>query len=783
MIRAIQCSTVMAWAVLGLAPLAVTAATKQEVPSLAMQPGMSLESALAALNAHGYRIVYSNALVLSEMRLLEAPRATRIDDLLREILTPWNLAAINDANGDWLIVKSKTRAAVPATPPAAATAETLEIIDVTASRFGLATSAGSSVFLDRKDVERIPHLGDDSVRMLKLLPGVTGGDYSAQLNIRGGRRDETMLVIDGVEIHNGFHFRDLDSALSVLDTHLVQGIDFITGGMTADYGDYMSGVVDLTTFQPRPEDETRSMLGISFVSAYGRTGGNFAEGRGSWLVAARRGYLDLVLKHSQSDDERLTPRFSDVFASVKYDFSADTSLSAHALLGDDDLVLISHSDDPVDSAGTGQSGHFWVTLDHAFNDAWRARTLLTVASMEQTRDSTGTELDERDGTVLGDFDFSFLDFRQDWSWNASDSHLMRFGFNAGRHEASYDYHLVGHVINPSVPNGVIDILRDTDMDVTGTRIGAYGSWRSRLTDALTVEAGARWDTFQYPGDLSFEEVSPRINVVYAIGASGELRAAWSVVHQPQGIDALQVEDGITDFFGPERSVQSVLSYTHRFARGISARMDVYNKEYSNLRPRFENALDSFELIPEASIDRIRIDAAEAEARGVEVSVRREADRGFAGWAAASFARARDLVSGKWVSRSWEQELTFSFGTSWTGELWSFNLAGLYHTGAPTTTLSSAMVPGPEGDVAVVVPGAWNAARLGPYMRFDLRVNRDVRIRSGRFSYYLEVMNLLDAENPCCIEDFRLNPRNTSEVLVEESYWLPRLPSLGFQWEF
>ncbi|MFL6549319.1 MAG: TonB-dependent receptor plug domain-containing protein, partial [Povalibacter sp.] len=208
---------------------------------MAFRPGMTLEAALATLNAQGYRIVYSSALVRDNMRLQEAPQATRIDDLLREILTPWNLAAINDTNGDWLIVKNKAPNAVPATTWTLPAATGLEIVDVTASRFGLATTAGSAVFLDRKDVDRIPHLADDSVRMLKLLPGVTGGDYSAQLNIRGGRRDETMLLIDGAEIHNGFHFRDLDGALSVLDTHLVQGIDFITGGMTADYGDYMSG--------------------------------------------------------------------------------------------------------------------------------------------------------------------------------------------------------------------------------------------------------------------------------------------------------------------------------------------------------------------------------------------------------------------------------------------------------------------------------------------------------------------------------------------------------------
>jgi len=69
-----------------------------------MRAGASLESVLAALNARGYRIVYSTALVQPSMTLRETPTSTRIDELLREILAPWNLRAVHAANGDWLIV-------------------------------------------------------------------------------------------------------------------------------------------------------------------------------------------------------------------------------------------------------------------------------------------------------------------------------------------------------------------------------------------------------------------------------------------------------------------------------------------------------------------------------------------------------------------------------------------------------------------------------------------------------------------------------------------------------
>ncbi len=57
--------------------------------------------------------------------------------------------------------------------------------------------------------------------------------------------------------------------------------------------------------------------------------------------------------------------------------------------------------------------------------------------------------------------------------------------------------------------------------------------------------------------------------------------------------------------------------------------------------------------------------------------------------------------------------------------------------------------------------------------------------NSRLSFYLEVTNLLNSKNECCIEDFHLEQdRNGSVVLVKETgNWLPMLPSFGFQWEF
>ena len=308
--------------------------------SVPMRAGATLESVLAALNARGFRIVYSSALVQPTMTLREVPTATRIDELLREILTPWNLRAVHAANGDWLIVSY----AVPATTAEVSIVEdrveSIDTIDVTASRVRLATAGASETFLIGRTCSACRTSPMTPCECSRCCPGSPVVTTRAALNIRGGRREEALLTIDGAEIHNAFHFRDLDGALSVLDTNLVQGIDFTTGGMTAEYGDFMSGVVDLQSRLPSADDEYRNGVGVSFVSLYGRTSGTFADDRGSWQVSARRGFLDVLMERVVDDDEQLTPRYTDVFAATNFEISDRSSVSARLLLSDDDLKMV-----------------------------------------------------------------------------------------------------------------------------------------------------------------------------------------------------------------------------------------------------------------------------------------------------------------------------------------------------------------------------------------------------------------------------------------------------------
>jgi hypothetical protein len=79
-----------------------------EIPLYA---GATVESVLQALIEKGFRIKYSSEQVLPTMTLLERPKSTRIDMLLREILAPYDLHADHTPYGEWKVKPKKKKPA------------------------------------------------------------------------------------------------------------------------------------------------------------------------------------------------------------------------------------------------------------------------------------------------------------------------------------------------------------------------------------------------------------------------------------------------------------------------------------------------------------------------------------------------------------------------------------------------------------------------------------------------------------------------------------------------
>ncbi len=77
----------------------------------------------------------------------------------------------------------------------------------------------------------------------------TGGDYSGGLHIRGGRSDEVVYIVDGVNTNDPV----VNRRGITLDKSAIEEMSVISGGFNAEYGEAMSGVVNVVTKEGRKD--------------------------------------------------------------------------------------------------------------------------------------------------------------------------------------------------------------------------------------------------------------------------------------------------------------------------------------------------------------------------------------------------------------------------------------------------------------------------------------------------------------------------------------------------
>ena len=752
---------------------------------------MSLIEAIKSTTRAGAEISYSTQLVKDWMRVRENPDSTDPVEALREALAAYELGLEEGRNGGWLVVKSPRPEpqAVPPEPqpeetPAPPEPDRLEEIVIVASRHSMYDQgAVADHFLTSDEIRRLPHLADDAVRALHRLPGVAATDFSAPFNLRGGAIDEVKIVVDGVELVEPYHMQTLFSPLSIIDPGIIGQAEVLSGGFTADYGNHMSGVINIGS--GIPDGPAAHEVGVSFVSAFARSQGQFDDGRGSWFVSARRGYLDLVAEEVVADGEELEPRFADLFAKLSWDLSDAATVSLQTLIADDDVEFVDTLEGE-DSHEDSESQYVSISLDAGLGEKIESKTVLFGGNVET--DQVGSHLvpDERDINRRYSNRLRYVGLATNWNLNLSPRHVLRAGARYRDLEADYDYELVSIRRTDFVNNGApVFISRDIETAPEGDDIGLWGTYRLRLTEQLVAEAGLRWDQQDYADAGRDDQVSPRLHLLYDATDQLSIRAAWGYFYQPHAIHDLQVEDDDLNFYDAERAEHRVLGLRYALASGIELQMDIYDKHYDDVRPRYENVLDAYEFAPESNFDRRLVDPESGRAYGAELTLRQRSGEKLDWWASYTWSRATDRIDGDDIPRSWDQRNALTANVVWRPGKWTLSAVGRYHSGWPRTPLIASPVRDDNGSVVglQVDLSQRNTLDFDDYWRLDLRASRRVPLQRGSFEYYFELFNVFDATNQCCTSNHEL--RIQPEVSVSPTFdeFLPRFPSFGFIWRF
>lgn len=667
----------------------------------------------------------------------------------------------------------------------------LDAIIVTPSRISLLRDDPiAALDFDRREIFSLPHFGDDIFRALTLLPGVTGEESSARFNIRGSRADEVLVLLDHVELFEPYHLKDFGSPISIIPPRTLREVNLITGGFPVQYGDRMSGVLEMSSEQP---ERNRTLLGVGLLNTEIGTSGIFGGGRGQWLGSARRSHLDLALDLL---DIREQPKYWGGLGKVDYSVGPRHRLTAQFLYTDDSLDFsnLDPGDQRENFLTSYNNTYAWAKHQWILGSDLFAETTVSHGLVERDRRGAEDELATGDeGLFFSLFDrreLRVLSLKQDWSYQATPSHYLRFGFETRRIDTFFDYMNARELDDPledirfEPRTGTRRFLQS----LRGDQLSAYWSDRWRASEQLVLEFGVRYDEQDLTDD---KDVSPRFNLVWALSEKSTLRAAWGYFYQSQRPYELQVEDGITTLAAAERTEQRVLGFEHAFNVGRSAseillRVEAYQRLIDNPRRRYENIFEPNSVFPEIEPDRILFVPEGGEAHGLELYL-----RGSVGsvdwWASYANARVFDVINGADVPRRFDQPHSITLDVNFPFGEWSTNLAWRYHTGWPTTRISAAIEENDEGELeAVPVFGPFNAERLRSYHRLDLRLSREWQKRRGTLGFFLEIQNLYNRRNQAGFDpDFDLELTDEGEIQLDlvSEVWGGLLPSFGFTWEF
>jgi hypothetical protein len=687
------------------------------------------------------------------------------------------------------------------------------------------------------EVLEVAGAADNIFRTLDTLPGVASvEDYGSRLSVRGGSPDQNLTIMDGVEIHDPFRLSGLTSAFN---PEIIDHFELTAGGFGAKYGDRLSSILVVDNRVP-----SRSFGGTASVSI---TDANVVvEGAipgtesGSWLLTGRRTYYDLVA--GLTSDNRY-PSFDDLQAQASLALSPELRLSFVGLRSREGSDFDVHRDKGEEVALVTDAGNDLVSasLDWLSGRSLASTTTLSWYRNQDVANVNGTlfQMAKRSNAADDDvalgldefiFDRRFLvsdgSLRQDLSWQAASRHTLELGAELHLLASEVRWESLGEDRNLQEANGSsvrggAGLPDFVDSTFSSTRGGAWIQDHWRVSPSFSLEPGLRLD---WSTAIQRSTLSPRFAARFDLGSGTALRAALGRYTQSPGYEKLIQSDYFVDLTGAseldyEDSTHFVLGVEKELGPAFVARVEGYYKSYSDLvvgrleteaerlariaRYDFPEELSS--SIPTAPIiTTVPSNDSGGRAYGVDFYVAREDPSArVSGWISYTLGKSeRDAYS-----RTYPMEYDRRHSLDLVGRYrWSerFDLAvtARLASGFPYTPAVGLRVAATEDDRGRLVPeidsqgnlvyaadfgsvANLNRGRLPPYARVDLRATFRPGGFAGRWSFYVEAINLFNRDNAVRLSTWLVHDP-TSEFpgiieVPEEGF--PLLPSAGVRFRF
>jgi TonB family protein len=631
-----------------------------------------------------------------------------------------------------------------------------------------------------EEVRRVPGTGGDVVRVVQNLPGVARAQFvSGQIVVRGSAPQDTKTFLEGDSIPIVYHFF---GGPAIVNTDMVEAIDFYPGNFSAAYGRATAGIIDLRTRSPR-SDRFHGTLEVDLLDSSAIIEGPLTENL-SIAISGRRSYYDLFLPsilEAAGSDVFIGPRYYDYQTWITYRGLDNHLLEAFIYGSDDAIEVIFPQGEPRGDANVQVTDANLRNAFHRGQLRWEYRPdglpIENVFMVSFGLNRASFEAAEN-LFFIGDYYQSTI--REELRIEFNDAFTLRTGADFILGNTVYTYSIPGFDPQQETAGGDGDGRPNFNSDgFTGQRSSPelnpafYAEGEFTPFAPLTLVPGLRVDYF---GAVSESSVSPRFSARYRLPRAITAKGGVGLFTQPP-------QPGLTeeDFGNPNLTFEKAIHY----AVGGEWKPNNYLEIDSTLFYR-----DMYDLVTQSSETSLNPDTGAIEreifnnkgvgrAYGLEFLLRHYPHNRFFGWLGYTLSRSErlNLQTGEFDLYQFDQThiLTLVAGYNLP---WNLDISGRFRfvTGNPFTPVIGGNLD-VDNDRYVRVFGPRNSERNPAFHQLDLRIDRRWIFDTWMLGVYLDVTNVYWAKNQ---EGIRYNYDFTDQEPLDG---LPILPTLGITAKF
>ncbi|MFH1052549.1 MAG: TonB-dependent receptor [bacterium] len=607
----------------------------------------------------------------------------------------------------------------------------------------------------------------DVFRSLQYLPGVlTSSQISSGLYIRGGSPDQNLVLVDGSTVYNPTH---MFGFISTFNTNAVKDVELIKGGFPAEYGGRLSSVLNITQNNGNYE-EFEGMATLGVISSQLLLEGPLAEG--SFFIAGRRTYLELIKAFYPEDPESPLPDFNfyDINAKITQDIGKDDKLFLSGFMSADAISYKGFGTTMNLDIGNKLISMKWT---HIFDD-----NLFSSFNLSTSNYVNNFNGDQSGYVFIINNSISDVTAKGSIEWFATDKLTAKFGFESNYYTYNYLQDFTGDT--SSTVADTFDV--STDMTVYQWTHSLFGQLNYNFNEVLSAQMGLRTSYWELSNTTL---IHPRMAFRYQVNEDVSLKIAWGLYDQNLRL-ATQPDFTFFDTWLPTDKTVAASTSEHYILtletspfEGYKLDFDVYYKKMNNI-----NELNKTALKGEVVSDIFFV--GDGVSYGAELFIQKSYGK-LTGWIGYTlgyiYSKFDELNYGKEFRPKYDRRhdlkivTQYKINDSWdVGAIFTFQ-SGQSYTGA--TSRFQTRLPEQNYGRAKIINSQLYGLRLPP--SHQLNVNCSFKFKTlGK-----ESRLIVDIYNVYSRRDIWFRYYNTREEVttVEDVLLLPIIPSISYELNF